>query len=290
MRQVLRAILGVLVGVLLPFAAVAAVAADQSIPAFEKMTVAGHEVLVLRDALSSMPRERFPSATDAQFAAANGNQPIPASVNVFAVKVNKQWYLIDTGNGTDKRRGYLRESLQLAGIAPDEVAGVLLTHLHQDHFGGLMYQGKAAFPNATVYVAEPELAYWQQQGSAFLAMQDALKLKTFKGDVEMVPGVNALAIPGHTPGQTAFALSGPQGTVLFWGDVIHGAALQLAHPEISASYDIDPVAAAATRQQVLKKVTEQGWYAAGAHLPFPGIVRLEALSQGGYVIQGAVRK
>ena len=73
--------------------------------------------------------------------------------------------LFDSGNGAGRRpnAGRLRELLAGAGIAPEQVDIVALTHFHGDHIGGLMEDGSPAFPNATYVMGDTEYNYWSNE-------------------------------------------------------------------------------------------------------------------------------
>ena len=70
---------------------------------------------------------------------------------------------------------------------------------------------------------------------------------------------------GHTPGHTVFQA----GKLLVIGDLIHGAAFQIEHPEICASFDMDKEAAVKSRKQYLQYAKDNRLTMAGMHLPAP---------------------
>lgn len=63
------------------------------------------------------------------------------------------------------------------------------------------------------------------------------------------------------------------GKLLIIGDLIHGAALQLEHPEICATYDMDKQEAIKTRKNLLQYARENGLVIAGMHLPVPAFIK-----------------
>lgn len=81
--------------------------------------------------------------------------------------------------------------------------------------------------------------------------------------------VVAMEAVGHTPGHTVFQV----GKLLIIGDLIHGAALQLEHPEICATYDMDKQEAIKTRKNLLQYARENGLVIAGMHLPVPAFIK-----------------
>jgi len=94
------------------------------------------------------------------------------------------------------------------------------------------------------------------------------------------PGVTAIPTPGHTPGHTSYAFGA--GKSAFWviGDVIHFSKVQFAKPEVTVTFDSDGPAAAKTRQALWQRAAKERIVLAGAHLPFPGLGRIEARPQG----------
>src|SRR6202165_848499 len=207
----------------------------------------------------------------------------------FLVNTGKQLILVDAGAGTwwgGGALGRLAGSLRSAGYTPEEVDIVLVTHLHSDHVGGLTTQdGKRVFPNADVYVAKAESAFWLSPDIAAKAPKDAQpffqsaqaiaapyikagKWHTFSGSEPIVDCMQLVPLPGHTPGHTGFEFSSKGQHILFWGDIVHALRVQLAHPEVAAMFDTDPAAAAATRNQLLPKLAGENVPIAVPHSSF----------------------
>jgi glyoxylase-like metal-dependent hydrolase (beta-lactamase superfamily II) len=219
----------------------------------------------------------------------------------FLVNTGKQLILVDAGAGTwfgGGVLGRLAGNLRSAGYTPEQVGLVLVTHLHSDHVGGLTTQdGKRVFPNATVYVAKAESDFWLSPDIAAKAPNDAQpffqsaqaiaapyikadKWHTFSGSDTIVDGMQLVPLAGHTPGHTGYEFSSKGQTILFWGDTIHVQSVQLQRPELTVVFDIDPAAAAATRNQLLSKLAREDVVIAGPHMLFPGLGRLHQEGSG----------
>lgn len=234
------------------------------------------EVTAIQDAPSTMRAGLFPAIPETEFCKLAGAPLAPASVNVFLLKRDGKSILVDTGNGGE--RGTAIRKLRQLGIAPEMIDVILLTHMHGDHIGGLLNAaGGAAFPTAIVYVAEPERDYWLSEeagsgGALAGKVRTAYgnRLKTFRFGEEPVPGIKALDASGHTPGHTVF----DTGELLIVGDLLHAAAIQFPHPEVSATYDMDPEKAARVRRHFYDQAAASAKPVAGMHLPCPGVGRI----------------
>src|ERR1700686_2992954 len=220
----------------------------------------------------------------------------------FLVNTGKQRILVDAGAGTwwgGGALGRLETSLRSAGYTPEEVDIVLLTHLHSDHVGGLTTQdGKRVFPNAGVYVAKAESDFWLSPEIAAKAPKEvqpffqsaqaiaapyieAGKWHTFSGSEPIVDGMQIVPLHGHTPGHTGYEFSSKGQKILFWGDLVHAQRVQLQHPEVTVAFDLDPTAAAATRNQLLPKLAGGDVLIAGPHSSvFPPMGRLRKEGNG----------
>lgn len=199
-----------------------------------------------------------------------GRLPLP--VRAFLVRGPSGSLLIDAGAGNAWHRGLgrLPEALAQAGTGPQEVDLVALTHTHIDHLSGLVDgDGGLVYPNADrVLVATEELMAFRAEPRMIPVLPRLLPLE--QGDGPM-PGVVAVNAPGHSPGHMAFLV---EGRLLIWGDLVHHP-VQFARPEVTWKFDEDPDQARATRMALFDRVIAEGWLVAGAHLPHPGIGRLE---------------
>jgi glyoxylase-like metal-dependent hydrolase (beta-lactamase superfamily II) len=220
----------------------------------------------------------------------------------FLVNTGKQLILVDAGAGTwwgGGALGRLAGSLRSAGYTPEEVDVVLVTHLHSDHIGGLTTQdGTRVFPNADVYVAKAESDFWLSPEIAARAPKDAQpffqsaqaiaapyinagKWHTFRAFEPIVDGMRLVPLPGHTPGHTGYEFSSQGHKILFLGDVVHAQRVQLQHPEVTATFDIDQAAASATRRQLLARLAREDVLIAGPHASlFPALGRLRPEGRG----------
>jgi len=105
-----------------------------------------------------------------------------------------------------------RQQLEQLGLSPDDISDVVLTHLHDDHGGGVFdrERGGAVYPNARLHVQE--LALWRgldrvaRGGERFVSAEllewlDAWPLTVrHHGDWRLCPFVSAYHSGGHTPG------------------------------------------------------------------------------------------
>ena len=224
-----------------------------------------------------MERSLFPEASDSLIAALGLQDGIPASIGTFLLHCDGDWILFDTGLGADKG-GLLLSGLRSLGLAPDSIDEIYLTHFHGDHIGGMLQGGRRVFPNARVFACSQEYIAWMmeipsdqsvQQHGVLDAYRDQTKLFGW-GDT-LTHGIVAIDAKGHTPGHTAFLKE----NVLVVGDLMHGAALQLEHPEISGNYDMDKAQAAQTRVRILDLVRQNGYTMVGMHLPELSFIHLE---------------
>lgn len=220
----------------------------------------------------SMKREIFPDATDELIADLGLADGIPASVSTFLVESGGIKVLFDTGLGADDSQ--LLPALASLGIAPEDVEYLYITHYHGDHIGGMMRGDTVVFPNAQVYVSRVEHEAWMAMPADKNALQTRCmeaygsQLRMFEFGDTLPGNIVAIAAVGHTPGHTVFQA----GQLLIIADIIHGAALQLNHPEICPVFDMDKEAAIEARQRILKYADENNLTMAGMHLPAPAFI------------------
>lgn len=180
--------------------------------------------------------------------------------------------LIDSGAGAAGLPGLgrLGQAMAEAQTGPQEVDVVALTHMHAHHRGGLVAaDGAPAFPNAArVFLATEELSAFRALPGVWPILPRLMPLEQGDGPLRGVTTINA---PGHSPGHMAYLV---EGRLLVWGDLVHSVE-QFADPDLSSPEDADPEMARDSRRSLMEQAVEAGWLVAGAHLPDPGIGRIE---------------
>ena len=259
-----------------------------------RMKVGDFEVTALSDGTAELPMDKLltnttPDKVNKALAEQFMKAPVETSVNAFVLNTGTKLVMIDSGAGSlfGPTLGKLVTSLRASGYRPEQVDEIYITHMHADHVGGVATNGKAVFPNATIRAGKAEGEFWLTQANMDKApdmMKDffkgamasmkpyAKKYKPIEGDnVELIPGIHALAAPGHTPGHTIYAIESKGEKMVFCGDLMHVAAVQFADPSVTIQFDSDPKAAAPQRQKLYADATAKGYYVAFTHVSFPGI-------------------
>jgi glyoxylase-like metal-dependent hydrolase (beta-lactamase superfamily II) len=273
-------------------------------PGFYRHKLGTFEVTVLSDGnlpfdadLFSGEKERAQQLLDKAYFPRKST----TSVNTWLINTGRHVVLVDTGGSSHfvPTLGRLPKHLADAGVSPDQIDVVVITHMHPDHVPGLLdADKKVMFKNAVVHVGDEEYAFWTSdevyskvpddaKGFFDLARmstkpyEDAGKLQTYKDGASILSGITAMAARGHTPGHSMVHLSSNGSDLLLWGDIVHNAVLQFPEPDRSIVYDADPAMAIASRKRVFDMVASDGLLFAGAHLPFPGLGRATK-AQSGY--------
>lgn len=108
------------------------------------------------------------------------------------------------------------------------------------------------------------------------------KVDTFDDGETVLPGIEASLYPGHTPGSAWFTVVSGDDSIIFTGDILHVAAIQLKDPTVAIEYDFDPEQTIAMRQDALAKLADSRQLIAVPHVDFPGVGRVRATGGGSY--------
>ena len=145
----------------------------------------------------------------------------------------------------------LEEALEEAGISVDDIAAVALSHLHNDHAGGLRhFAGRVP-----VHAQRAEVEYGlaghpnpEKHGIFRVDFDDpAIDWRLGDGDCEIAPGVSAVLTAGHTPGHQSF--------VIDLDDSVGGGGLVLAFDAADLTENIEDELAVGGRIDAEPEVT-----------------------------------
>ena len=213
------------------------------------------------------------------------------------VNTGDKLILFDTGMGTSKAfgptTGRQQKSMAEAGIKPGDIDAVVFSHAHIDHIGGVVGEdGKSLFPNAQFYIAQSDLDFWTDEGKLGSGLKDFVvharknllpvrdRIVFFKDGQEFLPGVTAMAAPGHTVGHHIFMVNSAGKSFAFLGDLSHHSVLLLEKPRMEFSYDTDPKQAAASRVRLLDMLAANKTPVMSYHYPWPGLGHVAKAGEG----------
>ena len=270
---------------------------DLAQPPWYRFGIGGFEATVLSDGILNIgsAADNFPHADPVALQGVLADaflsvEPVLLEQNALILKAGDRLVLFDTGTGgapiLGDAHGRLMDNMHAAGFDPAAFTDIPLTHAHPDHcFGLIDADGAPNFPNATVHLSQADFEFWTSEemlGAEGLvgviaegARRNLLPLRdriAFVDDgQEVLPGITAMATPGHTVGHTCFVIASGDASCLVIGDAAHHSVVSLRHPGWAFSFDTAPEAAAQSRVRILDMVATDRMRVVGYHYPFPGI-------------------
>lgn len=214
--------------------------------------------------------------------------------NILVVDLGSRRVMFDTGTGGAPQigptAGHLRTNLAAAGIDPGSVTDIVLSHGHPDHVLGLADgEGRPVYGNAQVHVSEldhrmmladpnPNDPFATEVKRQITAVADRIAL--LRDGQDVLPGVTAIAAPGHTSGHMIFAITSGPRTLINAADLGHHHAIFTRHPQVKCRFDADAEMMVATRKRLFDMIATDRLAFLGYHFPFPGVGHLARFGSG----------
>jgi glyoxylase-like metal-dependent hydrolase (beta-lactamase superfamily II) len=271
---------------------------DELVPSRYAVQVGDIEVLVISDGVLPITAETMAyNADSADLSTWLDDMFLPPDVldwplNVIVVRTGGRTILVDAGLGVEfpdfPRSGQTVHRLQAAGIDPEAVTDVVLTHMHMDHVGGLLNDELKARlrPDLQIHVSAAEAEFWESPDFSKTHMPspvpDALRsiasrflgeyrsrMRTFESEYEVAPGVLVSRTGGHTPGHSIVRLASGDDRLTFAGDAVFQVGFE--NPEWFNGFEHDPEEAVRVRLRLLRELASTGEALVATHLPFPSV-------------------
>jgi len=259
--------------------------ASQSV--FNRFALGGFEVTALLAGTRTVdkPTEIFGLTTDpAEFAAVSAAAFLPTDRAQFfftptLVNTGTELVLFDTGLAAEG----MVAALAAAGISPEQIDVVVITHMHGDHIGGLMTGDAPTFANARYVAGAIENNHWaaaanENYDKMVRPLTDRFTFLDAGGSV--ASGITAMAAFGHSPGHMTYMLESEGAGMVITADTANHYVWSLAHPDWEVKFDADKAAAAATRRAVFGMIAADRLPFIGYHMPFPALGYVETADSG----------
>lgn len=223
----------------------------------------------------------------------NENNQMPTVTDPILIQYQNKNYLIDAGIGLDKlndkikrnlgiqAEGNISASLAKLELTKEDIDVVMMTHMHNDHAGGLSHYDngelKSSYPNATIYINEKE---WDDVRNPNARTKNTYlkenwapiqnQVKTFSDKQEIAPGITMEHTGGHSRGHSIIRFQQNGETMLHLADIL----LSFVHtnPLWVGAVDDYPMDSIAAKQKLMKEALENQYRFLFYHDPFYRVV------------------
>ncbi len=265
-------------------------------PGFFRFKLGEFEITIISDGHLMLPVQLLAAnVPEAQLRAYLRTLAISAEqayvhLNLCLINTGSELILIDAGAGAHFAPGAGRvlANLQAAGIAPEMIDRIIITHGHPDHVWGVLDDAKAAprFPRAEYVIHAREWDYWMDEGlparlpesARAMALGAREHLGPISGrtrrvapDTEISPGISLMDAPGHTSGHVGVVVVSGSEKLLVAGDAVTHPYISFEQPGWHFGFDMDGARAAETRIAMLDMAVIERMIVVGQHIPFPGV-------------------
>lgn len=265
-------------------------------PPVAQMRIGRFTITALTDGFADMPYTFFPGRTAAQVEQAATSQFVARTsglrfvFNQYLVEDGERRILVDTGPaGSIGQTGLLPQALTALGLRRDQIDAVIVTHMHEDHMGGLIVGGQKNFPNAELYIDRRDVVHWTDAGkrsaapdylqNSFRMSADVVRLyprlQAIDGERQIARGISIVDLTGHTPGHIGVRVEDAGQSIIMVSDML----FPVVHPvatDVGFLFEQDRAAAQAMRNRFFPRAASEGELIAATHMPFPGFGRIVA--------------
>ena len=218
--------------------------------------------------------------------------PITFTVTVIKSKGKTLMFDSSTGGQLAPTAGLMMaKNMYKAGIDPLKISTIAVTHFHADHISGMISKetNSRVFPDADIVVPSVEYKYWTDPALIQKLPEGARpnaqriqatfpkwkNMRQIEDGAEVIPGVRAVAMYGHTPGHTGYIVSSGKKQLIVSSDITNIPALFVRNPGWHAVFDTDPQQAEATRRKVFDRAIADKAMINGYHWGLPGVGRIK---------------
>lgn len=255
----------------------------------QSVTIGSVKVTYLPDGIGRfLATATFPNSTAEQWQSfqqyVDEQQRMLTSIGGFLIETGDRNIIMDTGTGPVQLEfpgfgpmhgGDYPASFAATGVAREAITDVVFTHLHLDHVGWTTLPAAGGgrelmFPNARHVVAQAEWDFWyggdNPAGPHPEYVQQPLAdiIRFIEPGADVAPGVSTIATPGHTPGHLSLLVRSGGQRLCLTADIMHVAA-QVAMPEWTMAFDVDPAQATASRKRLMAELAQPDTLAAINH-------------------------
>ena len=219
----------------------------------------------------------------------------------LVIEMQDRCILIDVGMG-EKWNQKARDIYEINNSSFEDLKGkitdVILTHLHFDHAGGISFydqqnQLKPTFPGATVHIQKTNLKNAQnpnrKERASYLPENvgalELYKVNELQGECEIIKGVRAHLVNGHTQGQQWIEIQNGSEAVFFATDLI--PTRHHVHPAYSMGYDMCVQTLMKEKEEFLKLAVERQAKIVFQHDPTIEAAKIKVDKKGNYDIAPA---